>query len=78
MTAINCPHCPRVLQDENAAQNHLRDKHRAIWNSAHARRRRAAKRQAEREPSIADLMVDAEMNRAMGIRNPDWLEDMLP
>ena len=35
-------------------------------------------RRACREPSMADLMVEAEINRAMGIRNEDWIEDMLP
>lgn len=32
----------------------------------------------EREPSIADQMVDAELSRSMGGAVPDWLADMLP
>lgn len=32
----------------------------------------------DEEPSMADLMIEAQMNRAMGIGNEDWLEDMLP
>jgi hypothetical protein len=32
----------------------------------------------EREESMADLFVQAEINRAMGVQNPEWLEVMLP
>lgn len=34
--------------------------------------------QPEDEESMADLMVEAEINRAIGEPNPDWIEDMLP
>jgi len=28
--------------------------------------------------SMADVFLEGELNRAMGIDNPDWLEEMLP
>ena len=60
-------------ESPDAKVKHIAAKHRAksARNAERSRRREA-------EPSMADLMVEAEINRAMGIRNERWIEEMLP
>ena len=32
----------------------------------------------QREPSMGEMLAEAQLNRAMGIPNEDWIEEMLP
>lgn len=65
---FDCPHCSRTgLANESALFQHVKAKH----GQKQARPLRPA-----REPSMADLVVQARENRAMGIRNEDWMEEM--
>lgn len=52
------------------------ERHKGKWRTQHAECAIAA-RQSE-GPSIASQMLEAEMNRAMGLRVDDSIGDMLP
>ena len=69
-----CAACGRSFGSPRA-----RHQHEVNVHSAKALARRSAEKAAlaaDREPSMADLMVNASMNRAMGVRNEDWIESM--
>ena len=68
---IPCPYCKKQLRDESARYSHVKAKH-PNKKRAHLRPKR------EYEQSMADIFIEAQLNRAMGIRNEDWIEDMLP
>lgn len=61
-----CPTCGKRFTDNNAQRLHAKAKNhkRLPYEDA--------------EPSMADLMIEAQMNRAMGGQNEDWIEEMLP
>ncbi len=66
-----CPYCPKAFKTLDARYCHAKTKHKGK-KIKHLRPVR------DDEPSIADLMMEAQLNRSMGIKNDDWLEDMLP
>ena len=69
-----CPTCGRSFGSPRA-----RHQHEVNVHSPKALARRSAEKAAlasDREPSMADLVVDASVNRAMGVRNEDWIEGM--
>lgn len=77
---LPCPHCTRTFVDGDALWQHCLRKHpRATKpprpDSWCRNRRRRARPAEEPEPSFADLAVQAEIDRAMGIYNVDqeWL-----
>lgn len=69
--AFKCPYCDRVLQARLSARQHVAAKHRG----------KSAKMFLEPddgEQSIAEMMVEAEIDRAMGLPVPRWIKDMMP
>lgn len=80
LSMVKCPHCPRELGDENAAYQHIKCKHHGKPNPYHAACTSPTMRGGHGVPSdsMADLFIEGEINRAMGVPNPEWLEDMLP
>lgn len=83
MTTIKCPHCARQFADENAVYQHIKSRHgqKAAYkfgNRINPRKPKPKKQERTREPSMGELMAEAELNRMMGIENEDWIEEMLP
>jgi hypothetical protein len=68
---IPCPHCDRKVKDENGLWMHVRTKHKG---KPYAHLRPAD----TREPSMAQTLIDAQIDAAMGISPPEWLESMFP
>lgn len=68
---IQCPYCTKKLAGHDGVYSHVKTKH-PNKKPAHLRPKR------DEEPSMADLFIDAQINRSMGITNDDWIEDMLP
>lgn len=66
---MKCPICPRTFAGANAVSQHCRDKHHVKCPPTF---------KCEDEPSIASQLVDASLDRAMGLPVEDWLADMLP
>ena len=62
-----CQTCSKKFRDANALRSH-----------AKAKGHQLPEREAEREPSMANLMIDAHIDRAMGLPVDDWLADMMP
>lgn len=80
MSAHRCPHCTRVFPDPNGLFCHVNARHgRKAARAAvpkhpsvireNVRTRNAAHRAANRrdEPSMADLVIEAHLDRAMGL-----------
>ena len=67
---IRCPNCSRKFVDNNAVRSHLKAKHGGKGLKQFPK--------PEAEESMADIFLEAELNRAMGVRNEDWIEDMRP
>ncbi len=70
-----CPACGKHFSSPHDRAQHERDKHGPRALKLAAARASARLREPE-EPSMADLMVEASLNRAMGERNEDWIEEM--
>ena len=63
-----CPSCGKRFVGNNEQRQHAKSKkHKALPRDT-----------TNDEPSMAELMIEAQMNRAMGIHNEGWIEDMLP
>lgn len=69
-----CPQCGRWFNDVNGLRSHHIAKHRTR-EEARADR---AKIRAEREPSMAEELVDAIENFAAGVKPPEHLAIMFP
>jgi len=67
-----CSTCKRQFASEEGCRDHIRAKHPR--KSGHPLKLQPS---GKRE-SMASLFIQGELNRAMGIPNEDWLEDMLP
>lgn len=76
MSAHRCPHCTRTLASTEAMFSHVKAKHGLKAARAcvpeHPVFVREAERRARRqghnpEPSMADLVIEAQLNRAMGL-----------
>lgn len=67
-----CSRCGKHFRNYQAARQHIRDYHKKRGGEV------VPARQYDTEESMADLLVEAEINRAMGKPNEPWLEDMLP
>jgi len=63
------------MSRESAIQ--CRDCDRKFATKGALKQHRLAKH-TDAEPSIAEQMIEGEVNRAMGVPNEDWIEDMLP
>lgn len=76
---IQCPHCGKRFGSEQARGQHCQAKHPGMKFSGKKHSRPPRKqRQDDGDESMAEMFIRGELNRAMGIRNPEWLEDMLP
>lgn len=58
-----CPQCGKTFLGRKRRAQHIRDKHQQPKFS---------------EPSMADLVIDARLNHAMGEPVDDWLMEMFP
>lgn len=68
-----CKLCRHVLETKRGAAAHYTRQH--VSKKA---QRRNARRQYDDEPSIADLMIEAQMQQAMGEPvDDDWLLDSI-
>jgi endogenous inhibitor of DNA gyrase (YacG/DUF329 family) len=83
-----CPICAKSFASINDRRQHVTDVHahrqrvpcdvcgkqvqgrRVYW--------RHLRSHEEREPSLADLMVEAEQARAAGEPVPEWIREMMP
>lgn len=70
-----CSRCHKVFKSRAGCDMHIQQKH--AGNGTRIPVGESASRKPH-EPSMAEMFIEAEMNRAMGIRNPDWIEEMLP
>lgn len=62
---LECPHCKKRFADQNALHQHNRAKHT----------RKIGKRSRAPDPdyeTFADRAIQAELDHAMGIDNPDY------
>lgn len=69
-----CSTCGRPCQTESGVLTHAKAKHPKKGGKAILREEYSA----PESDSMADVFLDGELNRAMGIPNEDWVEDMLP
>lgn len=69
-----CSCCGRVFKSRVGCDEHIRVKH----NGEAVRIAVGKSIKQDDEPSMASMFIEAEMNRAMGISNEQWIEDMLP
>jgi len=77
MSAIRCPHCTRTVADTEALFSHVKAKHGLKAARAcvpehpafmrEAKRRAADQARRDAEPSMADLVIEATLDRAMGL-----------
>lgn len=65
-----CSRCRRVFQSRKAADQHIRAVHKGVGERVPVNQ--------EREETLADILVEGQVNRETGARNPAWLDDMLP
>jgi phage FluMu protein Com len=84
MASLRCPNCNRTLASSEAMFSHVKAKHGL--NAARVcvpdhpvfvreAERRARRQGHDREPSMADLVIEATLNRAMGLPvDPDIAE----
>lgn len=70
--SAECPDCGKRCADRNGVYLHMKAKH----GKRPAREYR--EQHSDDDESMADIMVRAQIKRAMGVRNEDWIEDMLP
>jgi len=73
---ICCPHCQKRVADKNGLYQHMRVKHHS---KAQQRERKALRRDivGEREPSMGELLAQAQMERAAGLPLSDpWIDDV--
>ncbi|SFV11862.1 MULTISPECIES: hypothetical protein [Methylobacterium] len=76
MTALRCPHCNRTLASTEALFSHVKAKHGLKAARAcvpehpvfvREAERRARRQGGDPEPSTADLVIEAQLDRAMGL-----------
>lgn len=70
-----CSRCKKAFKSRSACDNHIKDVHKGIGERVPVGHSMSRK---DYEPSMADLMIEAQLNRAMGEPVEDWLIDMLP
>lgn len=69
-----CSACLKVFKSRQGADDHIRQKH--AGNATRIAAGPGPKH--DDHESMADIFVQAQINRAMGEPNEDWIEDMLP
>lgn len=73
MKKWECSTCHKKFNTKQGATSHIRDYHPKKKDEAIP----AVYPRRESEESMADIFVNAYLNRAMGEKNEDWVEDML-
>ncbi|WCS27832.1 hypothetical protein LOK46_13710 [Methylobacterium sp. NMS14P] len=85
MSAHRCPHCTRTLASTEALFSHVKAKHGLKAARAcvpehpvfvREAERRARRQGHDRDPSMADLVIEAQLNRAMGLPGDRDIADM--
>ena len=69
-----CSRCKKRFKTEQGANDHIKAYHHKKGGEALP----YEKPQIAYDDSMADLFVEAEINRQIGEQNPEWLEDMMP
>jgi uncharacterized C2H2 Zn-finger protein len=64
-----CSQCGRSFKSRKAADDHIQMKHKGIGHRVSAKR-------PDDEPSMADIVVDAQIAHAAGEPVEDWVKDM--
>ena len=77
MANLSCPYCTRTLADSEALFSHVKAKHGLKAARAYvpdhpafvreAQRRAANQARRDDEPSMADLVIEAQLDRAMSL-----------
>jgi hypothetical protein len=88
---LKCPYCSKSFRDADARYNHARVKHKGLSlkaifpehiklrEKAHATEQRLrAKAERDREPSLADIAVEATWKRAAGLPLDELEWSLLP
>ena len=70
---MKCPRCGKSIHDSNGLRMHCIAKHGGRMDQ-----NPAVIRHGNEHMSMADLFIEAGINRSMGVPNEDWIEDMLP
>lgn len=66
-----CSRCNKTFGSRAGCDMHIRDKHNGEGEKLPVIKREP------REPSMGDLIIEGLQNRAMGVKNEDWIENML-
>ena len=69
-----CSRCKKVFKSRAGCDHHIQMKHGGDGERIPVGESASRK---DYEPSMAELMIGAQLDRAMGNPVPDWLEDML-
>lgn len=68
-----CSKCQKRFADPRGIPMHVKDKHGGDGKAVRVPKSERRQRE-DREPSMADLAIQAQIDRAMGIKNDDdWL-----
>jgi hypothetical protein len=71
-----CPACGKRFGSPRARAMHERDVHSSEALARRGAEKAALARRDDEEPSMADLVIEASINRAAGLRIEDWIEAM--
>ena len=69
-----CSRCLKVFTSRKGCDQHIAMKHAGKGERIAVGESSSRK---QYEPSMAELMIEAQMDRALGNLVPDWLEEML-
>jgi hypothetical protein len=65
--SIKCPNCGKTFRENNAAFQHIKAKHGGKGIAPFR-----PQNQPGYEPSFAERAIEAEIDHAMGVENPDY------
>lgn len=71
---FRCPICGKRMRAPESVVQHARDRHHRLGVTPVP----VQPRQERDHETMADLFVQAEINRHMGVPNEEWIEEMLP
>lgn len=72
-----CAYCGKRFADAQGRWQHTRARHPRKPNPALVPNAQPRPPRQSDDESIADLLIEAEINRAMGLPVDEWIEDML-
>jgi hypothetical protein len=73
--AIPCPHCGKKAATDDGLRMHVKMKHKGKPCAVRPQKKRTM---ADYEPTMAETLIDAQIDAAMGIDPPEWIENMFP